>query len=89
MSLSATSPWFLNTSRDSDSTTTLGSLCHCITSLSEKKCFLICNLNLPWHNLKPLPLVLSNYVQDAGETLMCKVKGQTDIRASAHTDDNS
>ena len=44
MSLSATSPRFLNTSRDSDSTTSLGSLCHCITALSEKKCSLIPNL---------------------------------------------
>ena len=35
-SLSATSPHFLNTSRDSDSTTSLGSLCHCLTALSEE-----------------------------------------------------
>jgi len=32
-SLSATSPWFLSTSRDGDSTTSLGSLCHCITTI--------------------------------------------------------
>jgi len=36
-SLSATSTWFLNTSRDSDSITCLGSLCHCPAALSEKK----------------------------------------------------
>ena len=35
-SLSATSPQFLNTSRDSDSTTSLGSLCQCPTTLTEK-----------------------------------------------------
>ena len=50
-SLSATSPHYLNTSRDS--------LCHCITALSEKKCFLISNLNLLSCNLRPFPLVLS------------------------------
>ena len=47
MSLSATSTWFWNTSRDSDSTTSLDSLCHCSTTISEKKLFLISNLNLP------------------------------------------
>ena len=44
MSLSAISTLFLNTSRDWDSTTSLGSLCWCITTLSEKKFFLISNL---------------------------------------------
>ena len=46
MSLSTTSTRFLNTSRDSDTTTSLGSLCHCSTTLSEQKSFLISNLNL-------------------------------------------
>ena len=41
VSLSATSPWFLNTSWENDHTTTLGSLCQCMTALSEKKLFLI------------------------------------------------
>jgi len=54
ISLSATSPLFLNTS----TTTSLGSLCQCLTTLSEKICFLISNLNLPLHNLRPLPLIL-------------------------------
>ena len=36
MSLSATSTNFLNISRDSDSTTSLGSLFQCLTTLSEK-----------------------------------------------------
>ena len=53
--LSATSPWFLSTSRDSDCTTIL---CQCSTILTEKKFYLISNLNLPWHSLKPLPLIL-------------------------------
>ena len=35
---------FLNTSRDGDSTTFLGSLFQCLTTLSVKKCFLISNL---------------------------------------------
>jgi len=46
--LSATSTCFLNTSRDSDSTTSLGSLCQHLTTLSEEKFFLISNLSLPW-----------------------------------------
>ena len=58
MSLSATFPCFLNTFRDSDLTTSLGSLFQCITTLLEKF-FLISNLNFPWHNLKPFPLILS------------------------------
>ena len=56
---SATFPQFLNTSRDSDCTTSLGSLCHCSTTLSEKKYLLISNLNLPWHILRPFLLFLS------------------------------
>ncbi|XP_068267934.1 protein EOLA1-like [Nyctibius grandis] len=44
---------------DGDSTTSLGSLFQCLTTLSRKKFFLISNLNLPLHNLRPLPLVLS------------------------------
>ena len=48
MSLSTTSKWFLNTPRDGDSTTTLGSPFQCLTTLSIKKFFLISSLNLPW-----------------------------------------
>ena len=43
--LSATSTRLWNTSRDGDCTTSLGSLCHCSTALSEKKSFFISNLN--------------------------------------------
>ena len=46
-SLSATSPWFWNTSRDGDPTTSLGSPFQCLTALSEKKLFVISDLNLP------------------------------------------
>ncbi|KAK4826673.1 LOW QUALITY PROTEIN: hypothetical protein QYF61_010682 [Mycteria americana] len=42
-----------------NSTTSLGSLFQCLIILSIKKFFLISNLNLPWHNLRPLPLSLS------------------------------
>ncbi|KAK4832719.1 LOW QUALITY PROTEIN: hypothetical protein QYF61_025208, partial [Mycteria americana] len=59
MSLSTTSPRVLNTCRDGDSTTSLGSLFQCLTTLSLNKFFLISNLNLPWCNLRPFPLVLS------------------------------
>jgi len=44
MSPSATPPRFLNTSREGDSITSLGSLCHCMTTLLEKKFFLISSL---------------------------------------------
>ncbi|KAK4825522.1 LOW QUALITY PROTEIN: hypothetical protein QYF61_000035, partial [Mycteria americana] len=59
MSLSTSSKRPLNTSRDGDSTTSLGSLFQCLITLSVKKNFLISSLNLPWRNLRPFPLVLS------------------------------
>jgi len=59
MSWRATSTRVLNPSKDGDSTTSLGSLLQCPSTLSEKTFFLISNLNLPWRNLRPLPLVLS------------------------------
>jgi len=37
----------LDTSRDGDSTTALGSLIQCLTTLSGKKFFQISNVNLP------------------------------------------
>jgi len=58
-SLSATSPRFLDTSRDGDSTTSLGSPSQSNTTLSEKKFFLTSDPILPWHNLKPLLLIPS------------------------------
>ena len=51
--------FFLKTSRDGDSTTSLGSLFQCLATLSVNKFLLISYLNLPWRNLRPLPLVLS------------------------------
>ncbi|XP_064911793.1 ankyrin repeat domain-containing protein 66 isoform X1 [Columba livia] len=45
--------------RDGDSTTALGSLFQCLTTFSMKKYFLISNVNLPWCNLRPFPLILS------------------------------
>lgn len=45
--LSATSPLFLNTSSDSNSLTSLGSLSHCLSTPPEKNVFLISYLNLP------------------------------------------
>ena len=44
MSLCTMSTYFLNTSRDSDSTISLDSLFQCLDTLSEKKFFLISNL---------------------------------------------
>ena len=57
-SLSATSPRLWNTSRGGDSTTSLGSLCWCITTLSKQTFFLLFNLTHSWCNLRPLPLIL-------------------------------
>ena len=54
MSWSATPKCFLNTSRDGDSTTSLGSLFQCQTTLSVKKFFITASLNLSWRNLRPL-----------------------------------
>jgi len=50
MSIGATSPWFLNPSRDGDSTTALGSF----TALPEKKFLLISNPKWwnPWKWLR-------------------------------------
>ena len=49
---------FLNATRDGDSTTSLGSPFQHLNTLSEKKFFLLSNLNLPLSNLRPFPLVL-------------------------------
>ena len=38
-----------------------GQLCHCITALLEKKCFLISNLNLPSCYTRPSSLALLNH----------------------------
>ena len=59
MSLSAISLCFLKTFGVGDCSTSLGSLCQWLTAPSEKKFFLISNMNLPWPNLKPFHLVLS------------------------------
>ncbi|KAK4826066.1 hypothetical protein QYF61_005025 [Mycteria americana] len=53
------SQFFTQQSVDGDSTTSLGSLFQCLTTLSVKKFFLISRLNLPWRNLRPFPLILS------------------------------
>lgn len=56
---SVTSRWLLSTSRDDDSTSSLGNLFQCLTTLTEKEPFLTWNLNLSWHNLRPLLHILS------------------------------
>ena len=59
MSLSTTSTCLLKSFRDGDWTTCLGSLFKCLITFYMKKCFLISNLNLPWHHLRPFCLILS------------------------------
>jgi len=48
-----------NASRDGASTTSLGNLFQCSTTLCVKTFLLISNLNLPRLSVKPVPLVLS------------------------------
>ena len=55
----ATSSLALNACRDGASTTSLGNLFQCVTTLCVKNLLLISNLNLPCPSLKPFPLVLS------------------------------
>ncbi|KAK4822238.1 hypothetical protein QYF61_011879 [Mycteria americana] len=62
------------------STTSLGNLFQCLTTLIVKNFFLISSLNLPSFSLKPLPLVLSLHAlvkspspaQDTVDFLGCK-----------------
>lgn len=58
MSLGAISTHLLDMSRNCDSTTSLGSLVQCLTTLPMKKFFLTPNLNLPWCNLRPFAHIL-------------------------------
>ena len=55
----ATSSLALNASRDGASTTSLGNLFQCVTTLCVKNFLLISYLNLPCLSLKPFPLALS------------------------------
>ena len=71
--LSATSTRLWNTSKDGDSATSLGST----NSLSENKFFLICNLNILWCNLKPLPLVDDPFPAHSPYPYPCPGSGTT------------
>jgi len=55
----ATSSLALNASGDGASTTSLGNLFQCVTTICVKNFLLISNLNLPYLSLKLFPLVLS------------------------------
>ena len=57
----------LSTSKDGDSTTSLGSLCQCSATLTVTECFLMFRGNLLCVSLCPLPLVLS--LGTAGKSL--------------------
>jgi len=59
MPLSATLTLFLKTFRNGEPTTSLGTPVQCLSRLSEKKFFILFNLNLPLYNLRPFLLVLS------------------------------
>ena len=66
-SLSARSPQLWNTPRDGD-LPLRGQLCHCITTLLEKGFSRIPNLTLPWHNMRPSPLILLLSPRSRGRT---------------------
>uniref|UniRef100_A0A803VZZ8 WD repeat domain 31 n=1 Tax=Ficedula albicollis TaxID=59894 RepID=A0A803VZZ8_FICAL len=51
------SPGATSTCRPNPSSTALGSLCQCLTTLLAKKFSPTSNLNLSWHNLRPFPLI--------------------------------
>jgi len=44
----------------------LGGLFQHVTALLEKKCFLISILNIPWHGLRPFPLIFSQLPRRRG-----------------------
>lgn len=58
MSLSTILTHLLNPFRDGDSTTGLGRLLLCLTTLSVKRFSLIAKPNLPWQNWRLLLLVV-------------------------------
>jgi len=62
---------FLNSSRNGDSITSLGSPFQYLTTLLEKKFFLISNLNLPYCNLRPFPPILLLIPGRRGQPLLC------------------
>ncbi|XP_064022172.1 fibrinogen-like protein 1-like protein isoform X1 [Pogoniulus pusillus] len=64
----------LNTSRNGDSTTSLGSLFQCLKALLVKKFLLTSSLNFPWCNLRPFPLgsnLTFNTSRDGVSTTSC------------------
>ena len=64
--LRAPSSLTLSVSTDGVSTTYLGNLCQCLTSLSVKKLLPYVHSNLPSFSLKPFPLVLSQQIPCIG-----------------------
>ena len=73
---STTSKCFLNTYMDGDSTTSLGISFWCMTTLSEKKFFLISNLNLPWCKLRPFSL---RYLEEEADPSLSTTSFQVSV----------
>ena len=67
----ATSSLALNASRDGASTTSLGNLIECVTTLYVKNFLSVSNLNLPCLSLKPFLLVLLLYTLVNSRTPSC------------------
>jgi len=81
MSLNTTSKCSLNTSRDDDS---LNSFFQCMRTLSEKKFLLPTNLNLPWCNFRPSPVVQLLFHQRRGVKRKSKVLPSASVCAAGH-----
>jgi len=78
----------LKTSWDNDSITSLGSWLQCITTLSEKKFFLITNLNLPWCNLRPFPPILSKKMEKKMKWKKGEIKKEEEEKAKERKEEN-
>ena len=76
----------LGVSRDGVSTTSLGNLCQCLTTLTITIFFLIFSPNLPSCSLKPSPLVLSpqSYYQRVCSRCSCRSLLDTERPISGH-----
>lgn len=60
MLLRALPKCLMSTNRCVAPTTSLGSLLHCLTTLTGKKFFLLSTLSLPWHSSVPFLSILSS-----------------------------
>jgi len=83
MSQSATSTRFVSTSRDGDSTTSLGSLFQCLTTLSVKKFFLISHLDFPPEQLEAIACrPIASYLGEETNTCLSTTSFQLVVKSN-------